>query len=256
MRKRILKNMEWGILICTVILIIIGLVALFSATQNSNYDELKKQIVWIMVSIPILIAIIAIDYELLIKIAPILYGIIILLLAGVLFTTPINGATSWYNIGAVSFQPAELAKIVIILSLTYTIVKIQARGKKEINVIYKLAIILGVAMVPVLLIIKQPDYGTAIAFIMALIFMLFVAGIDKKYIIIAIAVVIVAVPLLYFFILPEHAKTRIDVYLNPNLDPRGGRVQYYTIKTCNRCRSIIWNGSIKGKSNSIRLFVS
>ena len=45
MRKRILKNMEWGILICTVILIIIGLVALFSATQNSNYDELKKQIV-------------------------------------------------------------------------------------------------------------------------------------------------------------------------------------------------------------------
>lgn len=221
MRKRILKNMEWGILICTVILIIIGLVALFSATQNSNYDELKKQIVWIMVSIPILIAIIAIDYELLIKIAPILYGIIILLLAGVLFTTPINGATSWYNIGAVSFQPAELAKIVIILSLTYTIVKIQARGKKEINVIYKLAIILGVAMVPVLLIIKQPDYGTAIAFIMALIFMLFVAGIDKKYIIIAIAVVIVAVPLLYFFILPEHAKTRIDVYLNPNLDPRG-----------------------------------
>ena len=44
---------------------------------------------------------------------------------------------------------------------------------------------------------------------------------DKKYIIIAIAVVIVAVPLLYFFILPEHAKTRIDVFLNPNLDPRG-----------------------------------
>ncbi len=63
-------------------------------------------------------------------------------------------------------------------------------------------------MVPVLLIIKQPDYGTAIAFIMALIFMLFVAGIDKKYIIIAIAVVIVAVPLLYFFILPEHAKNK------------------------------------------------
>lgn len=82
-------------------------------------------------------------------------------------------------------------------------------------------------MVPVLLIIKQPDYGTAIAFIMALIFMLFVAGIDKKYIIIAIAVVIVAVPLLYFFILPEHAKTRIDVYLNPNLDPRGqGTILY------------------------------
>ena len=205
MRKRILKNMEWGILICTVILIIIGLVALFSATQNSNYDELKKQIVWIMVSIPILIAIIAIDYELLIKIAPILYGIIILLLAGVLFTTPINGATSWYNIGAVSFQPAELAKIVIILSLTYTIVKIQARGKKEINVIYKLAIILGVAMVPVLLIIKQPDY----------------------------------------------AKTRIDVYLNPNLDPRGAGYNIIQSKLAIGAGQLFGMGLLKGNQTQL-----
>lgn len=251
MRKRILKNMEWGILICTVILIIIGLVALFSATQNSNYDELKKQIVWIIVSIPILIAIIAIDYELLIKIAPILYGIIIVLLAGVLFTTPINGATSWYNIGAVSFQPAELAKIVIILSLTYTIVKIQSRGKKEINVIYKLAIILGVAIVPVLLIIKQPDYGTAIAFIMALIFMLFVAGIDKKYIIVAIAVVIVAVPLLYFFVLPEHAKTRIDVYLNPNLDPRGAGYNIIQSKLAIGAGQLFGMGLLKGNQTQL-----
>lgn len=54
MRKRILKNMEWGILICTVILMIIGLVALFSATQNSNFDEFKKQIIWILVSIPVI----------------------------------------------------------------------------------------------------------------------------------------------------------------------------------------------------------
>ena len=221
MRKRILKNMEWGILICTVILMIIGLVALFSATQNSNFDEFKKQIIWILVSIPVLIAILIVDYELLLKITPALYGIIILLLLGVLFTTPVNGATSWYNIGPVSFQPAEFAKIVIVLALSYTIVKIQSKGKNEINVFYKLGIILLVAMIPVMLIVKQPDYGTAMAFIMALIFMLFVAGIDKKYIIIAFAVVIVAVPLLYLFVLPEHAKTRIDVYLNPELDPRG-----------------------------------
>ena len=168
-----------------------------------------------MVSIPLLKAILIVDYELLLKITPALYGIIILLLLGVLFTTPVNGATSWYNIGPVSFQPAEFAKIVIVLALSYTIVKIQSKGKNEINVFYKLGIILLVAMIPVMLIVKQPDYGTAMAFIMALIFMLFVAGIDKKYIIIAFAVVIVAVPLLYLFVLPEHAKTRIDVYINP-----------------------------------------
>ena len=56
---------------------------------------------------------------------------------------------------------------------------------------------------------------------MALIFMLFTAGIKKRYIIISIILVVIAIPLLYFFVLPEHAKTRIDVYLNPELDPRG-----------------------------------
>ena len=51
--------------------------------------------------------------------------------------------------------------------------------------------------------------------------MLFASGIDKKYIIVVFTVIIIAVPLLYFYILPEHAKSRIDVFLNPELDPRG-----------------------------------
>ena len=67
MNKRILKNMEWGVLICTFILIIIGLVALFSATQSSDYDEFKKQIVWVLISIPILVILMIFDYDLLIK---------------------------------------------------------------------------------------------------------------------------------------------------------------------------------------------
>ena len=67
----------------------------------------------------------------------------------------------------------------------------------------------------------QPDLGTATAYIFALIFILFVAGIDKRYIIVAITLVVILVPLLYMFVLPEHAKARIDVYLNPESDPRG-----------------------------------
>lgn len=76
-------------------------------------------------------------------------------------------------------------------------------------------------ILPLLLIIKQPDYGTATAYMFALIFILFVAGIDKRYIIVSITLVVILVPLLYLFVLPEHAKARIDVYLDPNKDPRG-----------------------------------
>ena len=55
MRKKMLKNIEWGILICILVLLTIGLVALFSATQNSNHEEFKKQIMWVVISIPVLI---------------------------------------------------------------------------------------------------------------------------------------------------------------------------------------------------------
>ena len=94
-------------------------------------------------------------------------------------------------------------------------------SKKEINNPLKLLMILGIAAIPIFLIILQPDYGTAMAYVFALLVMLYVAGIKKRYIISAIVLIIIALPVLYFFVLPEHAKLRIDVYLNPYLDPRG-----------------------------------
>ena len=191
MKRKILKNIEWGILICTIILVVIGLVALTSATQNSDYEDLKKQIMWVCISIPIMIIILFIDYDFIAKISPILYGIIIALLIGVLFTEPINGATSWFNMGPVSLQPAEFAKVICILMLALLISRIQKKGKNEISRAPKLLLILLVFLVPTFLIIKQPDYGTALAFIMALVFMLFAAGIKKRYIIASLLLVVI-----------------------------------------------------------------
>lgn len=221
LNKKFLKNIEWSILICVAILITIGCIALYSATQSTEHDELIKQLIWLGISIPIMIAAICIDYELIVKISPIAYGLILISLIAVLFTEPINGATSWFIIGSFSIQPAEFAKIFVILMLALVISKVQEKGKDEISKPLKLMLCLLVVAIPVILIVKQPDYGTAIAFIVATIFVLLVSGIDKKYIIISIILAVVILPLLYKFILPEHAKTRIDVFLNPNLDPRG-----------------------------------
>ena len=251
MKRKILKNIEWGILICTLLLVIIGLVALTSATKNSNYEELKKQILWVAVSIPIMIVIIFIDYEIIAKISPILYGIIIVLLIAVLFTEPINGATSWFDIGSFSFQPAEFAKIISILMLAVVITKIQRKGKDEISKISKISLVLLTFAVPTILIVKQPDYGTALAFIMALVFMLFVAGIKKRYIITSIILVVIAVPLLYFFVLPEHAKTRIDVYLNPELDPRGAGYNIIQSKLAIGAGELFGMGLFKGNQTQL-----
>lgn len=251
MKKRIFKNIEWGILICTILLILIGLVALFSATQSTEYDELKKQIIWLCISIPIFIVILLIDYEIVAKVSPIFYGIFLVLLVAVLFTEPVNGATSWFNIGPFSFQPSEFAKIFVILTFALVVTKIQERGKEEISRPTRLVISLAVVAVPVLLIIMQPDYGTALAFLMATVMILFSAGIDKKYIITAVLLVLILVPLLYFFILPEHAKTRIDVFLNPNLDPRGSGYNIIQSKLAIGAGQLFGMGLLKGNQTQL-----
>ena len=251
MKRNIFKNIEWPILICTILLIIIGIIALFSATQENSQDELKKQIIWLVVSIPIMIFVIWIDYEVIAKISPIFYGIFLVLLVAVLFTESINGATSWFEIGSFSFQPSEFAKIFVLLTFAYTVVKIQERGKDEISRPTKLALALLVIAVPVLLIIKQPDYGTALAFLVATIFILYVAGIKKRYIIASVLIVVISAPLLYFFVLPEHAKARIDVFLNPNLDPRGAGYNILQSKLAIGSGQLFGMGLLKGNQTQL-----
>ena len=251
MRKRELKNMEWGILVTAIILCIIGIVALFSATQETEYEEFTKQIIWFVISLIAMVIVMFIDYNLLLKASPVLYGIFIVLLIGVLFTSPINGATSWYNIFGFSFQPGEFDKIFVILFLTYTIIKIQRKGQDEINRITRLPIALAVVGLPILLIIMQPDYGTALAYIVAMALMLFSAGLDKKYIIGTILLIVIAVPLLYNFVLPEHAKTRIDVFLNPESDPRGAGYNIIQSKLAIGAGGLTGMGLLKGNQTQL-----
>ena len=251
MRKRELKNIEWSLLIIAIILCIIGLVALFSATQETEYGDFKKQCIWLAVSLVIMLGVMLIDYDLLVKISPIFYGIFIILLIAVLFTPEINGATSWFDIGFFSFQPGEFAKVFVILFLALAITKIQERGRNEINRPTRLLILLAILGLPVLLIIKQPDYGTAAAFIVATALMLITAGIDKKYIIITTILVLISIPLLYNFILPEHAKQRIDIFLNPESDPRGAGYNIIQSKLAIGAGGLTGMGLLKGNQTQL-----
>ena len=221
MRSRTFKNMEWLILISALLLSIVGFIALYSATQSSGFDELKKQIMWFGVSIAIMLVIMFVDYDVWAKLSPVFYGISILLLIAVLFTKARNGASSWFKIGAFTLQPGELAKVAVILFTSSTIVKIQEKGKFQINIFWKLCLAIATVIFPVFLIILQPDYETAAAYLVSLVLMLYVSGIEKKYIIVAAILLVVALPLAYFFVLPAHAKTRIDIFLNPESDPKG-----------------------------------
>ena len=251
MRRRELKNMEWGLLIVAIILSIIGIIALFSATQETEYDEFKKQIIWLAISLIAMVIVMLINYETLVKLSPIFYGIFIILLIAVMFTKPVNGATSWFDIGFFSFQPSEFAKIAVILFLTYVISKIQERYAEDINKPTRLIIIFVTLAIPLLLIIKQPDFGTAMAFCIALAMMLFTAGIDKKYIIGTILIATISIPLLYNFVLPDHAKKRIDIFLNPESDPRGSGYNIIQSKLAIGAGQLTGMGLLKGNQTQL-----
>lgn len=121
MNKKKLKNTEWKILIYVTLLLIIGLIALYSASTSNEFSEFKKQIMWIAIGIPLLFLMMFIDYKILARFSLVFYIISIILLILVLFTGKVNGASSWFNIGIFSMQPAEFAKIAVMLFLANTI---------------------------------------------------------------------------------------------------------------------------------------
>lgn len=252
MKKRIAKNIEWSILICTILLVIIGLFAIYSATANSGQEEFRKQIMWICVSIPVLIVVTLMDYDTISKISPIFYALSIISLIAVLFTTPISGATSWFTIkNAFSVQPSEFSKIIVIIFLALVMSRMKRKNAKAINKPTRLLVLFLILGVPLALIIKQPDYGTGIAFIVAFLFMLFVGGIDKRYIIVTVLLIVIAVPLLYIYVLPEHAKKRIDVFINPELDPRGSGYNLTQSKIAIGAGELFGMGLLKGNQTQL-----
>lgn len=81
-------------------------------------------------------------------------------------------------------------------------------------------------------------------------------GIDKKYVIAVILIAVIAVPVLYYFILPNHAKSRIDVFLNPELDPRGSGYNLIQSKIAIGSGQLLGMGILTGNQTQLRIFIS
>ena len=221
MFKKTIKNFDYVILIVIILLFLIGIIALKSASGGAggNLEDYNKQIIWFIIGTVCFFVFSFLDYHLIRKICLFLYVGSLVLLLLVLFSPINNGATSWFKLGPMSFQPAEFSKIAIIALFAYLIEKhIEKNDLNKITTIIKLLLVL---LIPTFLIIKQPDYGTAFVVIFSCLVMLFIGEIDLKYIIIGIVSIIILIPIAYNFVLPEHAKKRIEIFLNPGSDPKG-----------------------------------
>ena len=221
--RSIFKNTDYIILILALILTVIGIVGIYSAGVNSTSSETEyiKQIIWVGISLAVMFVVWMLDYHVSSIFGLVGYPILLILLVVVLFMPEINGASSWFSIGSIQIQPSEFMKIAYILMLAKYIDYVYTKGKDAINKWYNIGIALCIFIIPVALIMLQPDFGTALVFASITFFMLFKSGLSYKYVLALILILIVTVPLMYFFVLSEYQQERIQVFFNPEQEPLG-----------------------------------
>lgn len=250
MLKSLIKNTDYVVLVTVLLLFIIGVIGIFSAGYNTdvNKDEYIKQIMWMSAVFIMMIVIWAIDYKIFDIAGYILYGINLILLILVLFMPKLMGASSWFNLGGILYQPSELMKIgfIICMAKLATMYKnnVNKNDKKRKTILICLMVI--TFAIPVMLIALQPDFGTAIAFVVISVFMLFKFGIKYKYILLGILALIILVPIVYFFLLNPTQQERIKVFINPELDPLGSGYNAIQSKIAVGSGMLFGTGLLKG----------
>ena len=252
MFRNILKNTDFILVIVVVALFVIGVFGIYSAgygDTDASKTEYQKQIIWFGVACGIAIFLWAIDTSMFEFLGYAIYGVSLILLIVVLAMPSIYGSSSWFSIGPFLYQPSELMKIGYILcaakAMTMYLENKETPQPDRRKSIILLAVIAALFIVPLLLIILQPDFGTALVYIMITAFMVFKMGIKYRYIIVALLLAIILLPLVYNF-LPAHAKTRIDVFLNPELDPLGDGYNAIQSKIAVGAGMFLGTGLLKG----------
>ena len=217
LKRKSFKRFDFILFITILLLCIYGIIMIRSATLSFESSRfVKVQTLSTILGVIAIIFFVLLDYQFIGKFyIPIYVVSVLLLLAVAFFGTgwEQRGSDSWLSIGGFTFQPAEIAKVGVIIFLA----KYIDNNKSNINRPLTLLKILILAGVPILLIAKQPDLGTAIVFVFFLVVMLFAAGIDWKYMGYAFLLGIISLPILWFSLKP-YQRDRIFNFLDPERD--------------------------------------
>jgi len=249
--RRLLVHFDWIIFFLVISLSIIGIINIYSSTLMDNNSSLyEKQLIWLAIGLGSMFIITFINYIHLERLAYPIYGLsTILLIATFLFGRTTAGATRWLDIGIVSFQPSEFAKIaiIIILSKYFSTARIPAKGLSIKGLILPSILIL----IPFIFIAKQPDMGTAIIVFFIFASMVIFAKVHLKTLIGIAAVSLTLVPLGWHF-LKGYQKARLMSFWDPTLDPLGTGYHVLQSKIAIGSGRFIGNGFTHGTQGQLR----
>jgi len=241
---RSLRDFDWPMIVLAGAISALGVLQIYSATQNTDISSVWwKQVVWIIGGLVVMWFATLIDYHTLLGQVPLFYGAAVL----TLIATDAVGMTAfhsrrWIGTQSVHLQVSEFVKLVMVLLVARYMTELKTE-RLEWQDLAKLA---GLVGLPTVLVMLQPDLGTALTYIPILIVGVFLAGLRWQY---AVAILLVAglmLPVAYYYVLKDYQKERLVGFLDINLDPKGSGYQVIQSKIAVGSGALWGRGVTKG----------
>jgi len=219
---RYLNNFDWILFLAILAVCSVGLIVIYSATTGTpSAGAFHRQLIWLGLGMSLLILAVLIDYHTLAEFSWIFYGLsVVLLLLTLVYGHVVNSSKSWLGFGGMQFQPSEIAKVSALLAVAAYLGRERVRGLGMVH----FAAICGIIGLPVLLILKQPDLGTAVTFVPLFAGAVFVGGIRVRTLLVLALLAALALPLAWGHLKP-YQKERVKTFLEPTRDPKGSGYQ-------------------------------
>jgi len=217
------RDFDWVLLIFVLIICLLGVSEIYSATLHTKFEGMHiKQVYWVLAGVALMFLISLINYQALLEAVPWMYGLSLISLVSVLlFGKTYLGAKRWIDFKVFHFQPSEWVKLILIIAVARYFTSLAGR-ELDWKDVGKAFLLVGV---PMALVLKQPDLGTALTYMPVLLIGLFLGGIGwKKALIIACAGLMLIVPVWRAGLKP-YQKARLTSFLSPDADPRGSGYQ-------------------------------
>ncbi|MGC9159150.1 MAG: rod shape-determining protein RodA [Terracidiphilus sp.] len=219
------RDFDWALLAMVMALCTLSVLEIYSATLHTRYVGFHiKQMYWIAAGLAGMFVFARIDYHKLIDLTPWAYGVCIAALLAVLAVGHrVLGARRWIKIGPVHFQPSEWVKLVLILAVARYFSNLGGRDLTWKEILKAFALV----GIPLLLVLKQPDLGTALTYTPILVAGLFLGGVSLRQglILLTCGSALIAGVWTSGKVLKPYQKARLTSFLNPDNDPRGSGYQ-------------------------------
>ena len=239
--RRLFFHIDWLLLAAILVLAGIGLAMIYSITSGTTGrpgSQFWIQTYALAIGLVALIVCLSIDYRMLAEHSLLIYGGLLAMLVYVLFFGSTQmGARRWIHLGAFNLQPSEFGRLVVALILAMFFGE-SRRGAKNPSDLAIAGLFTGV---PLLLIARQPDLGTAVTLIPVCFGIVYLAGLRLRLVAALAVVAVLMAPVAWNFALKDYQKSRISTFLDPNRDARGAGYQQI------QARVTVGSGGLTGK---------